>query len=405
MVTNVLTPYWVHLFLRFAREIPGVKIATCSLFEEGDQPWSLEEVAEIHPYCVGPGEGVRTRTLADTIADYRKAQRVTRWIQQSNIDAVVIGGYADVCRALVIRWCHKHNITVLVFADSNVRSTRPGGLKGWLKKWFLSAIRRMVDGVLVCGRNGADFFTFYNFPPECIHICPVEPDYQLIQSLTEADIAPVLARYNLDPARKRIVACSRLIDIKRVDLAIDAFASIATKRPDWDLVIVGSGPLEPQLKARVPAHLRSRVIFTGFVGSQKDVSAIYRASHVLVHPAEYEPYGLVICEAVAAGMAIVVSSITGAAPEVVGEGVNGRIFPVGNHRLLTTALLDATDERRNPVYRANSLGMLQDWRRRADPVRGLAAALAAMGLSIEALSQPDHPVAPLVQLATTAPMI
>lgn len=379
-VTNVLTPYWVHLFLRFSREIPAVTIATCSLYEQADQPWSLAEAAAIRPTCVGPGEGVHGPFLTSLLTDYQKSRRVIQWIKDNNIKALVIGGYADLCRALVIRWCHTHAIPVLLYADSNVRARRPTHLRAFVKRQFFKAMHRMVKAVLVCGRNGADYFTSYDFPHERIFICPVEPDYALIQSLTDADIAPVLAKHALDPARKRIVACSRHIDVKRVDLAIDGFLAIAHDRPEWDLVVIGSGPLHDSLKARVPANLKHRITFTGFVGNQREVSALYRGSHVLVHTAEYEPFGLVICEAVAAGMALAVSSIVGAAPEVVAEGVNGRYFPVGNLRLLIEALRDVTDPHRNPIYRANSPMLLEDWRRRGDPVQGLTAALSHLGV-------------------------
>ena len=382
MVANVLTPYWVHLFLRFAREIPGIRIATCTLFEHGDQPWSVDEVREIRATCAGPGEGLNRTGIRAQIDDWRKAGRVIQWIKDNQVKVVVIGGYADLCRAAVIRWCHRNGIPVLIFADSNVRSRRPTGFRGVVKLWFFKAMHRMVRGVLVCGRNGADYFSSYGFPHDRIFICPVEPDYRLIQELTESEIEPVLRKYGLNPERKRAVACSRLVDIKRVDMAIDAFTAVAHQRPDWDLVVIGSGPLLESLKSRVPSHLRDRVVFTGFIGNQREISAIYRGSHVLVHAAEYEPFGLVICEATAAGMAMVVSSIVGAAAEVVGEGSSGRFFPVGNLRLMTFALLDATDERRNAAYRANSRVLLNDWRHRGDPVIGLSQALRACGLDV-----------------------
>jgi glycosyltransferase involved in cell wall biosynthesis len=398
MITNVLTPYWVHLFLRFAREIAGIKIVACSLYEQGDQPWSVDQARDLNPVCLGPGDGLDRRFPRDLLKDYRKAQRVIRWIEANNAKAVVLGGYADLCRVLVMRWCHRNNIPLLIYTDSNIRSPRPTGLRALVKNRLFKSMQRWVSGILVCGRNGADYFSSYGFPHDRIHLCPVEPDYRLIQSLSDADIAPVLARFNLDPARKRLVACARQVDIKRLDMAIDAFAAIAQDRPDWDLVLIGSGPLHEQLKARVPAHLKPRVTFTGFLSSQKDISALYRASHVLVHPAEYEPFGLVICEAAAAGMALVTSSVVGAAPELVAEGINGRSFPVGNLRLLIEALRDTTDPQRNAVYRANSPKLLEDWRRRADPVDGLTAALKHLGVTSGAPSQRDEVGGGLVRL-------
>jgi glycosyltransferase involved in cell wall biosynthesis len=379
----VLTPYWVHMLVRFARELPGVQLATCSLFEQGDQPWTLEEVREINLTRAGHGEGVGKGWLATLRRDWSKGGRVIRWIEESGAKAVVIGGYADACRARVIRWCHRRGVPVLMLTDSNIRSARPSGVRGAVKRWLFKELREWLDAVLVCGRNGADYFSSYGFEHGRIFVCPVEPDYRLIQELPAAEVAPVLAKYGLPLERKRLVTCSRHIQIKRVDMAIDAFAAIAGERPDWDLVVVGSGPLHDAHRARVPDHLRSRVVFTGFIGHQREISAIYRGSHVLVHSADFEPFGLVLPEAVAAGMAVVCSTIVGSAPEVVAEGVNGRVFPVGNLRLLIEALRDVTDAARLEGYRARSPGVLADWRRRGDPVRGLRQALSTVGVGVE----------------------
>jgi glycosyltransferase involved in cell wall biosynthesis len=171
------------------------------------------------------------------------------------------------------------------------------------------------------------------------------------------------------------VFSGRLIDIKRADLAIAAFVSIAECRPDWDLLVVGDGPRRASLEAAVPTHLADRVIWTGFLDDQVTMSALYRASDVLVIPSDKEPWALVVNEAVAAGLAVVSSNVVGAAAELVRDGVNGRIFPAGDCLALVTCLLDVTDATQICDMKAGSSRRLADWRRVADPIHGLRRAL------------------------------
>jgi glycosyltransferase involved in cell wall biosynthesis len=161
---------------------------------------------------------------------------------------------------------------------------------------------------------------------------------------------------------------------------IDAFLAIAERRSEWDLVIVGDGPLRGELERKVPAALRSRVIWTGFHDEQSTVNAIYRASDVLVLPSDYEPWAVVINEAAAAGMAIVSSNVVGAAAELVRDGVNGRLFPPGDLGQLTACLLDVTDSSRTEMMKGASAEVLKEWRKRGDPVEGLREAMRSVGV-------------------------
>ncbi len=89
------------------------------------------------------------------------------------------------------------------------------------------------------------------------------------------------------------------------------------------MVVIGDGPLAGALKERVTPALRPRVFFTGFLGDQALISALYKGSHIFVLASAYEPWGIVINESVAAGMAMVSSDTVGAQrAELVRDGVN-----------------------------------------------------------------------------------
>jgi glycosyltransferase involved in cell wall biosynthesis len=189
-------------------------------------------------------------------------------------------------------------------------------------------------------------------------------------------------KHGLDPTRKRLVYCGRLVSVKRVDVLIDAFARIAARRPEWDVVIAGDGPLRLALESRVPVSLRGRVKWTGFLQTDETI-ACYRNCDALVLPSEREPWALVVNEAVACGLAVVATEVVGAAAELVDHGVSGLIVVPGSVSAMSEALLELTDGDRCDTMRRHAELMLARWRAKADPVRGLERALVHFGVMNE----------------------
>ena len=376
IIVNALPPYRVHFHQRIAREMPEVKLWTLATHESADQPWAYAPPPEINVVQFGPGESVmRQSDWKRALHEWKKGGRIIEWLKKENVEAVVVNGYNDAARMRILKWCKRNGVRVMLFADSNVRGDRAVGFRALLKRRLMKRVLGYLDAVLVCGSLGKEYFVKYGADERRIYFTPYEPDYDAIANLDQKFIESVAEKFGLGEQRRRIVFTGRLVDVKRPDLIVDAFAAIAEQRPLWDLVIVGSGVKEQELKQRVPQSLKSRVIFTGFIGEQASVSAIYRASDVLVLPSDYEPWALVVNEAVAAGMAVVCSDVVGAGAELVKDGVNGFTFPAGDLRALVAKLGEVTADGRTQQLKAGSADVLAAWRAKADPVAGLRAAL------------------------------
>jgi glycosyltransferase involved in cell wall biosynthesis len=380
IVANVQTPYRLHLHRRIVREMPEIRLA--SLFTHGnpDQPWANEAAPEINPVEFGRGEDVSKQGRSGHLREWLKGGRILRWLEENNVAAVVLGGYSDLARLRLIAACRERNIPCLVFGDSNAHRDRATGLKRIIKSSFLRWVVRSSTAVMPYGTLGAQYFARYGARPERIFFHPAEPDYDLVRRVQPSIVQDVRARYGLAVGRRRMVISARLIGWKRVDLAILAFAAIAAVRPEWDLVIVGDGPVRADLQRLVPRELESRVIWTGFIGDQARVSAIYQLSDLLLCPSDYEPWGVVLTEAAAAGMAIIASDTVGAAPDLVRDGFNGGVFHTGNLQSFIEILARVTDAAQIERLKAGSSVVLEDWRQRGDPVDGLRRALAFAGV-------------------------
>ncbi len=378
IVSNSHTPYRLHLHRRIVAEVPEVQLFSLYTHQASNSDWTLEAPAEIGPVFFGQGEpSVAQDRLSKQPREWRRGGRIVRWLAEHRIRFVVMMGYNDLGRLRVMRWCRSHGVPCFLFGDSNIRGDRASGLTAAVKRRLLTRVLRWCDGVLVCGRLGEQYFARYGVPPQRTYLFPYEPDYGLIQDLSSDTLAAAARRFALPPDRRRIIYSGRLVDVKRVDLLIDAFVTVAAGRPMWDLLIVGDGPLRESLRARVPADISARVSWIGFLDDQRTVAALYRLSHVLVLPSDFEPWALVINEAVAAGLAVVSSDVVGAAAELVVDGVNGRLFSAGDAAQLADCLREVTTPDTLERMRAAAGGVLADWRRRGDPVGGLRSALRA----------------------------
>jgi glycosyltransferase involved in cell wall biosynthesis len=378
IICNALPPYRVHFHQRVAREIPEIKLWTVCTHEGMDQAWKYAPPPEINTVQFGPGESVTQQSHGKRAwHEWKKGGRIIDWLKKQKVGAVLVNGYNDAARLRILRWCAKNHVPVMVWGDSNIRGDFAAGFRSILKRRFLRRVLGWCDAVLACGSLGRQFLEKYGAPSDKIFLSPVEPDYEAIAKLDEKVIDATAARFGLARDRRRIVFSGRMAAQKRPDLAIDSFIAIADERPNWDLLMIGDGVLKPELMTRMPEKLKSRIFFTGFIGEQDVVSALYRLSDVLVLPSDFEPWALVINEAAASELAMLTTDVVGAAAELVRGGVNGFMFPAGDLAAMTQRLKEVTAEDRIQTYRAGSAGVLADWRRRADPVQGLREALSS----------------------------
>ncbi|MBX3404932.1 MAG: glycosyltransferase family 4 protein [Phycisphaeraceae bacterium] len=380
------TPYQLHLARRLSAEIPEAEFCFLYTDEPPDQGWSLSIPAGINAVEFRGGKPLSgTGRLSEQPRFFRRGGQIIRWMRDNRAAALVCYGYNDAGRLRIARWCRRRRVPFFLAADSNALLDNPRGVRRLLKRAVVSSFLRCASGVMVFGRPGAAYFAHYGMPEERAYFVPYEPDYDALAPRDPAQDRAVRESRGLTAGRRRLLFVGRLLALKRIDLLLAAFVAIADRRPDWDLVLVGDGPLRAELVAAVPPALTSRVIWLGFEGDPAALGSIYRACDVLVLPSEYEAWGLVVNEALANRLAVVTSHVVGAAAHLVRtglptEGANGRTFKSGEHRSLAAALLEVTEPGLVDAYKANSPGILAEYRALADPVAGMRKALASVGV-------------------------
>ena len=379
IISNEPTPYRVHVLERLCREIPEARFHNIFTHTLSDptMPWQVAVGAHLNPVFF---ESHHLRGAGPFAYRGRRLFRdIRQYVEQKNIRLMMLHGYNDLTRLSLIRWARRRGVPLLLTGDSNVMAQ--GRVPRWvrpIKQAYVRWVVRSVAGLMPMGTCGRAFFRSYVDHDKPEFLFPVEPDYRALREVEPGAVEAFGARHGLSKGRRRLLYCGRLAAIKRVDVLIDAFAAIAPVRADWDLVIAGSGPVEAELRRRVPEALRDRVKWLGFL--QFDQTALcYHACDVLVLPSEYEPWALVVNEAVACGLAVIATSVVGAAVELVRHRYNGLIVPPRSVRGMIEALEEITADQVCERMRERAPVMLEAWRAAADPVEGVREALRHFG--------------------------
>ena len=381
VVANAPAPYRLAQHHRIVAELPEVELLTVFKHEFNNSPWKNPLPEEINPVVFGRGEYMTQKNKGlNAFKQWGRGGAITRFLERHGVDLVVVTGYNDLGLLRTIRWCKGAGVPCFMFNDSNKYGDRATGPAKAFKKVYVPFVLKSLTGLMPCGRNGIDYYRPYGFPGSPAFYMPHEPDYAMIDDLSDEFVRDRRATHGLRDDLKYINYCARMVNVKRPDLLVDAFAKIAADRPDWGVCFVGGGDLLEQTQERVPVELRSRVVFTGFVDGARNVAALYKACEVHCLPSSYEPWAAVIPEAATAGLSIVSSHVVGAAAECVRDDVNGYLFQSGDADDLAAKLLRATDPANLERLRAGSGEVIRDWRTRGDPVDAVRRACEMTGV-------------------------
>jgi glycosyltransferase involved in cell wall biosynthesis len=148
--------------------------------------------------------------------------------------------------------------------------------------------------------------------------------------------------FGLDPSAPLIGVVARLGEERKgIGFFLEMARAVATVRPDARFLIVGDGPLRPELEQRAQhLGLADSVIFAG---ERQDVPRLVAAMTVFVMPSLYEGCQYTLMEAMAMAKPIV-STPAGVAPDVIQDGVTGRMVPFADGEALALGVLDLLDD-------------------------------------------------------------
>jgi glycosyltransferase involved in cell wall biosynthesis len=197
----------------------------------------------------------------------------------------------------------------------------------WWKEWLKARLVRRFDSALVAGDPHRDYVNELGVNRERIFLGYDVVDNDYFRRET-ADIRREADRWRSEwelPAHYFLVV-SRFLERKNLSRLLDAYAAYQERSTDpWDLVIAGGGPREDILHEKAASLGLAGVHWPGFVQLQ-ELPRYYGLASCLVMPSTVDQWGLVVNEAMASGLPVLVSRTAGCRYNLVQEGANGYLF-------------------------------------------------------------------------------
>jgi glycosyltransferase involved in cell wall biosynthesis len=298
--------------------------------------WDIDLLGGYHSVFLG--ERHKTRSVAgfwslvcpELIWEIRKCRYDVVWIHGQQFAAYV----------LAFALAKAQGIPVMTRGDTHLGLPR-SPLRRLARRAVLGTQYRFIERFLAVGRKNGEFYRALGVPEQRIFMLPFSVDnarFGRASSLSERERRAQRARFGVGDDRPVVLFASKLMPTKHPADLLYAAAALARKGRELFVVIAGSGSLEAELRALASAlGLGANVCFVGFV-NQSALPALFGACDVFVLPSENEPWGLVVNEAMCAGLPVVVGEGVGCVPDLVQSGVNGFTCTAGDPRSLARAL-------------------------------------------------------------------
>ena len=334
---------------------PGLRVVLVSRDASAADPASRtaarmraygERIERLHLVCLAKAPSAtvdlspRVRVeVVDVRADWKRPWRLRRAIDDAVAEAhatLVVAQDPFEAGALALAAARRARVPFLA-EEHGSAFLSPHWKRGSLRRRLLYAlglsVMKRADGLrAVSARIEADLRR--RFPKKRIVRVPVYSEPRACRSEAASDAFGYVGRF---------------VKEKNLEGLLEAFRLVAAARPSARLMLVGAGPLEQELKTlSVRLGLAERVEWRPY---SEDVDAAYARIGTLVLASWYEGWGRVVPEAMSCGIPMVMTDV-GCANELMRNGTEGYVVPVGDTELLAKAMLAIAEPHQHALMRA-----------------------------------------------------
>jgi glycosyltransferase involved in cell wall biosynthesis len=312
-------------------------------------------------------------TAVNDLPASRIFSRVGQALDQIRPQAVAIPGWYDRCSLAALRWCGSRGVPAVVMSETTAWDIE----RKWLKEALKRRLIKLCAAGLVGGKAHAEYLEHLGIERDKIFFGydAVDNDYFAAEA-AEVRSQRSEARSQRGLPENFFLASARFIQKKNLSRLIEAYALYRQKAESreqkaeirsqdtssglqppspqsgegiaesgkrkaaiWDLVLLGDGPLHETLNSQLSTlNLHDHVLLPGF--KQYDELPIYYGlASAFIHASTIEQWGLVVNEAMASGLPVLVSNRCGCMLDLVQEGRNGFSFDPYNIEALAHLML------------------------------------------------------------------
>ena len=292
--------------------------------------------------------------------DYPLTPGIVGALSDARPQVVVVSGWSTFAAQAALAWCEVKGVPYVLVVESHDEGPRPGWRRA-VKGTVVPPVVQRAAGILVTGTLARDSMLTRGAAPERVHLFANTVDVEdfamraeWLQGRREA-----LRRELGAHASDVVVLCvARLGPEKRLDVLVRAVA--AADEPSLMLVLAGDGP-ERQELVQLAGELGVRLALLGDVDWGRIVE-LYVAADVFALLSERETWAVVVNEAAACALPLVLSDRVGAAHDLLRDGENGTLVPAGDVGTAARALRElARDSELRRAQGVRSREVARDW--------------------------------------------
>jgi len=264
--------------------------------------------------------------------------RIRSILDKVEPDVIVTTGWADKEYHMALLWAKRRNIPGVVISDSTRNDVRRYRILEWIKKQIISnyssalvAGKRSQRYLQSLGMNSGTIFTPWD-------VVDNNYFYSFSKSLKKNQLH--IEKYSLP--EKFLLCVSRFIPKKNIPGLIRAYGQFTNTKEciDIHLVILGSGEMETEIREYIEnSNLKNFIHLFGFV-QYTELPFFYGKALALILPSFFDQWGLVVNEALACEIPVIVSKTCGCVEDLVFDGKNGYVIDPNDIESISRAMAE-----------------------------------------------------------------
>jgi len=322
---NIISPHVIPLFERLGKQKEiEAKVFFCSE-SEGNRIWDTD-VGDKFTYKILPKFKIEIR--GRDLFTYFINPTVIFELAKYNPDIVISAGWDLFSYQVALFYAKIFGKKFILWSGSTEHEP------SWRRTLAIPLVKLMVagsDAYIVYGTRAKEYLISLGAKPEKIFIAYNTTDINFFKNEVDKwrEQKTKIKKELGIKTSKVVLYVGQLIERKGVKYLIEAFEKLKEEFKDVSLLIVGYGSLEDKLKSMIKRRKISDVIFAGGL-EWRQTPKFYAVSDVLVMPSLEEVWGLVINEAMVAGLPVIGTSIAGASIDLIKPNENGFIIKPGS---------------------------------------------------------------------------
>jgi 1,2-diacylglycerol 3-alpha-glucosyltransferase len=377
ILSEIISPYRIPVFNALAQhERVDLHVVFLSETDAGLRQWRVYKDEINFSYEVLPSARFRTGR-SSLILNWKLRACLKKFAPE----AIICGGYNYVASWEALWWAKNRDTELILWSESNRHDARAG--LEWvesLKAYFLSRCDRFV----VPGKASSEYLQSLGAEAGTISIAPnaVDNDWfrRQADSVRERESE---FRQRLGLPDRFFLFVGRLVAEKGIFDLLHAYDQLsADARSTVGLVFAGDGLGKAELEWQAQSVNPGTICFPGFL-HREDLASLYALAEALILPTHSDTWGLVVNEAMACGLPIIVTNVAGCSSDLVEDGWNGYVVPAQNPEELSRAMDALTrDDQLRQKMSARSWHRILDYSPEAC-ADGLAAAALATASEVQ----------------------